>query len=180
MPIKDVLLPLLSAVLLGAAAPAQAAQGAICLTRPEAESVVQVLLPDVLVAAGGVCAGYIPPQSVLRDPQGPVIMRFRADAAAAWPGARAVVQRLAPPEMAGLVNNDLLRTVLTAALAPAIAGNIKPADCPTFDRVVNLLSPLPARNIAALLVEFNVLGTKNGKSPIPICGVTPPPPAGRP
>ena len=55
------------------------------------------------------------------------------------------------------------REVFEAGMQPAIGDIIKPSDCEFTDRVVELLQPLPPRNIARLLLEIVRRG-QNGKS----------------
>jgi hypothetical protein len=56
-------------------------------------------------------------------------------------------------------------------IASAIAQDIKPADCPTIDRAISLMAPLPPANTAGLIVLFAATaGSKDKKdSPLTIC-----------
>jgi hypothetical protein len=69
------------------------------------------------------------------------------------------------------VDPELMRPLIGAMMAPMLAKEIKPADCPKVDRVVSLLSPLPARNTAGILVLLFTLRTqgKRDKAPFTIC-----------
>jgi hypothetical protein len=67
-------------------------------------------------------------------------------------------------------------------IAGAIAQDIKPRDCPTIDRAINLMAPLPPANTAGLIVLIaSVAGGKDKKdSPFSICPAAAAPAAARP
>jgi len=73
-------------------------------------------------------------------------------------------------DMAG-IDPRLLRPMMGPMIAGAIAQDIKPRDCPTIDRAIGLMSPLPPANTAGLIVLIaSVAGGKDKKdSPFSIC-----------
>jgi hypothetical protein len=164
-------------IALWAALGATTAQAATpCLSEPEAEALMITLLPDVINAAGTACAASLPPQATLRGGLPALIGRYRAEAPTVWPQARTALGKVMGEEMKG-VDPELMRPLIGAMMAPMLAKEIKPADCPKVDRVVSLLSPLPARNTAGILVLLFTLGTqgKRDKAPFTICPVVPQP-----
>jgi hypothetical protein len=147
------------------------AQAAIpCLSEPEAEALMVTLLPDVITAAGTACSANLPPQATLRGGLPALLGRYRAEAPAAWPQARSALSKVMGEEMKG-VDPELMRPLIGAMMAPMIAKDIKAGDCPKIERIVTLLSPLPARNTAGIVVLLFTLGTqgKSGKAPFQVC-----------
>lgn len=122
-----------------------------CLNQAEAESIALVSLPAIIRDAGRVCAA-LPPTSLLRRTSGPFIAKYDAEADRAWPAARQAIAKLSDPAVELLLMSDYARPMLTSLFAPQITGRIQPRDCPTLDRLVALLEPLPARNTAGIVV----------------------------
>lgn len=122
-----------------------------CLNQAEAESIALVSLPAIIRDAGRVCAA-LPPTSLLRRTSGPFIAKYDAEADRAWPAARQAIAKLSDSAVELLLMSDYARPMLTSLFAPQITGRIQPRDCPTLDRLVTLLEPLPARNTAGIVV----------------------------
>lgn len=147
-----------------------------CLTAPEAESIALVALPDIVRQTGTVCATRLPASSLVRRETSPLLTRYDAEAARAWPSARAAIVKLSMPEAAMLLQSDYARPLLVTLLVPLIVGRIAVEDCGTIDRLVTLIEPLPPRNTAALIVT----GLRHLKSQrardvpdLPLCPVKP-------
>lgn len=132
--------------------PAQAARA--CLSGPQAEAVFQAVAPAAVRVAGTACAASLPASALLRQPGGPFLAKMQAASDAAWPSAIDAVRRLAGPDLAPLLDSEVMRPMLGSMIAPLIVADLKPTDCPKVERLLSLLSPLPARNIAALGVTL--------------------------
>ncbi|KQN93026.1 hypothetical protein ASE95_10610 [Sphingomonas sp. Leaf231] len=132
------------------ASPVAAAQGA-CLNASDAESIALVAMPDIIRDAGRVCA-RLPATSLLRRQSGEFLAKYDREADRAWPAARTAIAKLSDPAVELLLLSDYARPMLTSIFAPQISGRIQPADCPTLDRLVTLLEPLPPRNTAGIVV----------------------------
>lgn len=132
-----------------AAAPAGAQTR--CLSAADAEAIALVALPEILRDAGTVCAA-LPASSLLRRPAGAFRAKYQAEADRAWPAARTAIAKLSDPAVELLLLSDYARPLLTGLFAPQITGRINPEDCPTIDRLVTLLEPLPPRNVAGIVV----------------------------
>jgi hypothetical protein len=163
----------LAAVALLAAQPA-AAQ-APCLAAPDAEAIALVALPEIIRDAGRVCAA-LPATSLLRRMSGPFLTKYQAEADRAWPAARAAIAKLSDPSVELLLLSDYARPLLTSLFAPQITGRIQAGDCPTLDRLVTLLEPLPPRNTAGIVVATlqylkaeKAKGRKDDIPDLPVC-----------
>ena len=162
---------LLAVALVASPATAQTA----CLTGPEAEAITQVALPEIIRDAGRVCAA-LPPTSLLRRPSGAFIAKYDAEADRAWPAARAALGKLSDPAVAPLLDSNFARPLVTSLVAPQVTGQLQASDCPTLDRLVTLIEPLPARNTAGIVVATlqylkaeRARGKRNDIPDLPVC-----------
>ncbi|MFT3977970.1 MAG: hypothetical protein QM688_12785 [Sphingomonas bacterium] len=138
------------AALLALIATPAAAQPA-CLSSSDAEAIALVAMPDIIRQTGRVCTA-LPPSSLVRRPDSPLLARYQAAADAAWPAARAAIVKMSDPRVDMLLQSEYARPLLTSLIAPQVVGRIEAADCPTIDRLAALLEPLPARNTAGIIV----------------------------
>ena len=170
------------ALALGAASHAAAqAPARPCVTAAEAESLVLAVAPDLIQQTGVACATVLPASALVRQTNSRLLSRYQAEADAAWGRASGALTKLVPPEAQAFLQSGTARVLLGSLLAPSITGKIKPADCPSIERIVNLLEPLPPRNAAALMVTIIQLndadkGRTVGTRPtgLPICPRTNP------
>lgn len=135
-----------------AAALASPAPPRPCLSQSEAEAVALVALPEIIRQTGVACAAELPATSLLRRERSPMLVRYDAEAARAWPAARGAVVKLSGPSADALLGSDLARPLLTTLIAPLIVGRVAAKDCGTIDRLVTALEPLPPRNTASVIV----------------------------
>ena len=100
----------------------------------------------------------------------PLVARYQASSDLAWPQAMAAFGKIGGKDMEG-IDPNLLRPMMGPMIAGAIAQDIKPTDCPTIDRAISLMAPLPPANTAGLIVLFAAsAGGKDKKdSPLTIC-----------
>lgn len=135
---------------------AQAAD-ASCLTAGELASVSTYAMPSVINGAAQGCASALPAEAYLRRDGGQLANRYAERRNAAWPGAKAVLLRIAANGDAGRA--DMVRTLPDASLRPLIDGlisqqieqKIPAARCFSISRALQLLAPLPADNTAELI-----------------------------
>jgi len=168
---------------------AQAAEVAQpCLTHSEAVSMVLVLAPEAIKAAGTACSQTLPSTALIRQTTGPYIQAFQAEADHAWPQAKTGISKLAASSEKGgkgsdtsklisaMLDSDQIRPMVIAMIAPELAKVIKPKDCATIDHMVTALAPLPPANFAETIVTVVEMVNKGdvakGKKPdLPICPV---------
>ncbi len=162
---------LLALALVAGPATAQTA----CLTGPEAEAITQVALPEIIRDAGRVCAS-LPATSLLRRPSGAFIAKYETEADRAWPTARAAIGKLSDPAITPLLDSNFARPLVTSLVAPQVTGRLQASDCPTLDRLVTLLEPLPAKNTAGIVVATlqylkaeRAKGKRNDIPDLPVC-----------
>lgn len=156
--------------------PAQAARN--CLSGPQAEAVFLALAPAAIKVAGVTCANALPPGAMLRQTDGPFLAKMQAASDGAWPTAIDAVRRLAGPDLAPLLESEVMRPMLGGLIAPLIVADLKPQDCPKVERITTLLSPLPPRNIAALGITILQYAQddarRRGKTAkVPLCPANP-------
>lgn len=143
---------LLGATAAAAQPPARAARA--CLDGAQAEAVFLAVAPAAVRAAGIACAGSLPGNALLRQPNSALLDKLQAASNGAWPAAIAAARGLVGPEIAPLLESEVMRPMLGGLIAPLIVADLNPADCPKVDRILTLLAPLPPRNIAALGVTI--------------------------
>jgi len=166
------------AALIATPAMAQSQNSPGCLTQNEANALFAFALPEFLNTVHEKCAASLPPTSYLARQGAQLVARHRAATISYWPTAKAAFLKMASKDGAradaikvmAKVPDETLRTLIVTGLSVAISDDIKPADCPKADRLIEALSPLPASNLATIIVEImGLAGGKNKKPPISIC-----------
>ncbi|WP_157098686.1 hypothetical protein [Novosphingobium rosa] len=162
------------------ALPAQAlAQSAAppCLTRAEAQNVVIFALPTAVQAVDGMCRKVLPPETGFAATAEALQKQYQPASDAAWPATRAALTKLlgngddpAKAVLSGFLASDD-PTALRAFVTAAIGGKpMKPKTCAAIGRVLPLIQPMPAQNMAGLfefVIEEMVNDKKEGKKPGP-------------
>lgn len=146
---------------------AAGAQGLIrpgaCIPRPQMEALVAYALPGAIDALAVRCQSVLPTSAYLRRSAGALASRYRADSERHWPAARGAIASLMGTEVGGALDETTEKAMLTAMIGVATAGQIKTKDCGQASDVLELLSPLPATNVARLTTLLLMLGTKSDK-----------------
>ncbi|MFM2100039.1 MAG: hypothetical protein RLZZ366_1578 [Pseudomonadota bacterium] len=141
-----------------------------CLTRAEATGLMTYALPTAISAVVAQCSATLPSTSGLVQSGAVIAARYQPDASRSWPAARDAMDKLSGIKMAEMLGEPAARKFVQATLGAGMRQKIKPADCPKIDRLMDVLQPLPATNMAALfvtLMEFSA--EKDDKAPIRIC-----------
>ncbi|WP_374942130.1 hypothetical protein [Sphingomonas sp.] len=123
-----------------------------CVTSAEAQAFASVAMPEIIRQTGRVCATALPAASLVRRANGPFLAKYDAEANRAWPIARTAIVKLSDPAIEMLVQSEYARPLITSLLVPQLVGRIAVGDCPTIDRLITLLEPLPPRNTAGIVV----------------------------
>jgi hypothetical protein len=164
-------LALAAALALPAQAMAQAAKP--CLTAAEAEGLATFALPALIEGLSSQCAASLPATAPLVQSGKLIAAKYQPDADRAWPAAGAAFDKLSGMKMSAAMGQAGLRGLLNGALTAGIAKDMKPGTCTTVDRFVDILQPLPASNMARLVVAFLELGGQGkagtNNNPLNIC-----------
>ncbi len=150
-------------------AQAAAADAKPCLTETEAQSLITAVLPDIFQQVGRTCSAALAENATLRGGLPSLLARYQGPADNAWPQALAAFGKIGGKDVAGL-DPRLLRPMAGPMIGTMIADDIKPRDCPTIDRAVGLMAPLPPANTAGLIVLIaETAGRDKKDSPLTIC-----------
>ena len=164
-----VMLLILSMTILPGAAIGQSAT--TCLTSSEAEALVTYGLPSAIRAMTVKCAAVLPATTALVQ-SGPIIAaRYQGDADRAWPVARVAFDKASGFHLTSLLGETGAKGLVDSAFGAGLAEKVKSDDCSKVDRMINILEPLPAKNMAMLitaLIEFRSAG-KPSKLPLNLC-----------
>lgn len=178
---KRVLAPALAVVALATATTVQAQQQT-CIAAADLGDSVLYAMPIAYDSVGTTCAKQLKRDGFMATGGDAFIEKFRAKQDSAWPGAFRLLKSFMATEASGEAGSDADMTAMIAALpeeslrpfidgivGQKLAAEIKPESCAKIERGMELLSPLPAENVAGL-VAF-ILEIAEVKEPA-ICGAT--------
>lgn len=149
----------LAALVSAQTASAQAA--ASCISEREVAQLAVYAVPSVIEGVHGKCAKSLAPSGFLATKGKAFAARYAALQGETWPGAKSAIAKFATSRtdgqaastfatLAGLPD-DAVRPLVDALIAQKIGETIKPKDCSTVERGIQLLSPLGARDGGALV-----------------------------
>lgn len=148
-----------------AAHAAQAAQEA-CLTEAEVEGVLVMVMPDIVREVVKVCRPVLSTSAYLAVNGEALAGKFEAEAATTNTAALSGVAKLVGSDAKDLPP-DAMAKVIKAVVGPELSKELKAKDCPSIDRVLGYLDPLPARNTSGLITLVLKIGSDDagkGKS----------------
>jgi hypothetical protein len=159
---------------------AQAATSPTCLSADEFTALSSYALPSIITGASERCAASLPADAWLRRNGSQLAARYSQAKPAAWPVAKAAFLKMGGG-MGNTQATDLLKSLPDTSLQPMvdtlISGMVSqrlPTDrCTSVDRLVRLLSPLPAVNTAELIALAAGLGAKSGQARIGAFAICP-------
>lgn len=146
---------------------AQAAQPA-CLTPAEFTALSTYALPNMITGAASRCATVLPKDAWLPANGTQLAGRYAEGKARAWPAAKAAFLKLGAgqgPDAARMLRTmpDPSLQLIADGFIQGLVGQKLPASrCAMVDRVVRLLSPLPAESTAELIAITVGLGARTG------------------
>lgn len=152
-------------------APAMAAAAeAPCLTAQEFTAVSTFALPGVIRGAAQRCSAVLPKDAFLSSQSESLANRYTAGRDRSWPQAKAAFLKMgggADPQAANFLKampDESLKPFVEGAVT-AMVGQQLPTDrCTAVDRLVMLLSPLPAESTAELISLAAGLGARSGQA----------------
>ena len=151
-----------------------------CLTPGEFTALADYALPSVISGTSQRCAATLGANAWLPRNGAELTRRYAQGRPAAWPGAKAAFLKLSAGGNAdanGLIRNmpdPALQQMLDGLMTGVVAQQLPLDRCATVDRLIGLLSPLPAANTAELIALAVGLGAKTGRAKlgaISICKV---------
>jgi hypothetical protein len=181
---KPGIMPQFALALTAVALPTQAIAAEQCVTAAEAQNIMTAVIPDVLDGMMKQCAPSVPAKGFFKTSGPALVSRYRVSGDKAWPEARKAFFKMAGNDksMATLsaLPDDMVKGLISIGISSAMADDIKPADCPKVERVVEALAPLPPENTATLIGVFMEMGANRsaeGKSTkgFKICPTSPAP-----
>ncbi len=146
-----------------AAAPAEQAQRP-CLTEAQVEDMTLFALPPLLEAAATACASALPADAYLATGGRALARTLAAESSGHWAGASAALAQMGKEFPTGL-SEATARGLVHDLTAGALAAKEGQAQCGRIDRVADLLSPLPPRNLAGLVVLVVEVANESGGRP---------------
>ena len=161
------------AALLAAALPAPAlAQAAEppCLTAQEFTAVSTFALPGVIRGAAQRCTPVLPSSAFLRSQSENLAQRYSAGRDRSWPQAKAAFFKIGggmDPQAANLLKampDENLKPFVEGAVTTMVGQQLPTDRCSAVDRLVMLLSPLPAESTAEVIGLAAGLGARSGQA----------------
>lgn len=144
----------------------------VCLAPHEFTALATYALPNALNATAQTCSASLPAGAFLKTGGPEMIARYAAAKPAAWPGAKAAFLRVTQGQqgqMADIVRalpDAQLQQMVDAFIQGAVSEKIPPERCGSLDRMLRLLSPLPAQSTADIIGLAIGLGSQTGQAHI--------------
>lgn len=142
---------ILIAALLAAPAPAERAPRP-CLTEAQIEDMALFALPPLLEAAATACASALPADAYLPNGGRALARTLAAEGPGRWAGASSALAKIGEDKFPAGLSEATARGLVHDLAAGALAAPKGQAQCGRINRVADLLSPLPPRNLAGLVV----------------------------
>lgn len=158
---------------LTAALPAPALAAAAeppCLTAQEFTAVSTFALPGVIRGAAQRCAAVLPSSAFLRNESEQLANRYAAGRDRSWPQAKAAFLKVGggmDPQAASLIRampDESLKPFVEGAVSTMVGQQLPTERCFAVDRLVALLSPLPAASTAEVIGLAAGLGASSGQA----------------
>lgn len=165
-----------AAVLALTPAVAQAAEPP-CLSPAEFTSLAEYALPSIITGTTQRCTQTLGANAYLPRNGAQLIQRYAQRRPAAWPSAKAAFLKLSAATNAdanrviSTLPDTSLQQMLDSLLAGMISQQVPLNRCGTIDKVIGLLSPLPAQNTAELIALAVGLGAKTGRARVGAIGI---------
>jgi hypothetical protein len=142
-----------------------------CLSADEGEALVTYALPATVRALSSYCAKTLPATAPLVQAGSVTAARYQVDADKAWPVASVAFDKMSGLPVAKMMGEKALKPLIEKAIAGNVVQNLQAKDCATADRFINILQPLPTRNMAMLITGLLETGglAKRAKLPITLC-----------
>lgn len=134
-----------------------AAYGQTCVPQADLSSGIVYAMPLIVQAVEGRCSATLRSDGYLALEGDELKAKFAAHQDSAWPGALRLLTQFAgseDPSFGPLMQSlpeDALRPFVDAIVIEKIGAEIKPKDCASIERGLQLLEPLPPTGTAELI-----------------------------
>lgn len=161
------------ALALVAAIPAPALAAAAeppCLSAQEFTAVSTFALPGVIRGAAQRCMAVLPGDAFLRSQSEALAKRYSVGRDRAWPQAKAAFFKLGgniDPQASSMLKampDESLKPFVESAVTSMVGQQLPTERCSAVDRLVMLLSPLPAESTAEVIGLAAGLGARTGQA----------------
>lgn len=133
------------------AAPAEEAQRP-CLTEAQVEAMTLFALPPLLEGAAKACAPALPANSYLMNGGKALGQTLAAESSTHWAAAGPAVTMMGGKEFPAGLSETTARGLIHDLVLNGLSTAKGREQCGRIDRAADLLSPLPPRNLAGLVV----------------------------
>ena len=144
-----------------------AAQTATCLNDEEADGLVTFALPTLIRGVAQQCIKSLPATAPLVQAGSVAAARYQFDADKAWPIARTAFDKVAGLPIASFAGEGGVKALVQQGFANAISQEMNAEDCAIADALINILQPLPARNMAMLITTLIGAGSTRFGTQLP-------------
>jgi hypothetical protein len=147
-----------------------------CLTEAQVEDLTLFALPPLLEGMATRCGPSLPADAYLLNGGRTLAGQLGPESASRWPGASLALAAIAEDKFPTGLSEQTARGLVRDLAASEMLGKLKPGECERINRLAELLSPLPPRNLAGIFVtvaEMVGKGDKKRKSAPIICPATP-------
>lgn len=143
-----------------AAAPAEQEQRP-CLTEAQVEDLALFALPPLLEAAATACASALPADAYLLNGGRALARTVAAESSSRWAGASSTLSTMAKDKFPASLSEATARGLVHDLALEGMKAKGGQDQCARINRVADLLSPLPPRNLAGLVVLGVELATED-------------------
>lgn len=149
-----------------ASAPAQQSQRP-CLTQSQVEAMTLFALPPLLEGAAKACAPALPADSYLMNGGRTLARTLAAESSTHWAGASSAVAMVGGKDFPAGLSETTARGLIHDLVLNGLSSPKGREQCGRIDRAADLLSPLPPRNLAGLVVLGVELATLEEMADVP-------------
>jgi hypothetical protein len=148
-----------------------------CLSPGEFTALAEYALPSIISGATLRCSSALAPDAYLRRSGSQLVERFATRKPAAWPGAKAAFLKLSTsggPDVDRMIRtlpDPSLQQMLGSLMEGLVSQQVPLERCTAIDRLIGLLSPLPAQSTAEVIALAVGLGSKAGRTKLGVISV---------
>jgi hypothetical protein len=148
--------------------PASAQLGTSCVTQAEAETVIIFALPAIIKTVARQCAPHLPGTAALTQSAMLIAARYQPQSDQAWDEAAIAIDKMMGLPLAKAMGAEKANVFIAPLLTREVAKAVKAENCDSANRFINALQPLPARNVAALLMVLTQAAAERKPASLPI------------